>query len=68
MDTQIYVGNVLFSTVNTNSGVLNKHKDWKASSKGNSAIGRVNGDGNIITSNLNYVEDRDFFDTMTNTK
>lgn len=67
MKTVIYLGKVLVSSVHSNASLLygeNQTRGWQTRSKGNSAIGRVNGDRNIIASRLNLLNDPDILDTF----
>lgn len=70
MKTQIYLGKVSMGSVQNNAGVLygeNSLRDWQTRSKGNSAFGRVNGDGNLIVSKLNLLNDPDLIDMIVKT-
>ncbi len=67
MKIDIILGKTFINSVQSNGGVFygeNDLKGWKTHSKSNSATGRVNGDGNIIASRLNVLNDPDFMDTM----
>ena len=71
MKTKIYLGKVYTSMVQENAGVFygdNNMEGWKSSSKTNYAIGRINGDGNFISSRLNLIHDPDIFDMLTKTQ
>lgn len=71
MKTEIYLGKVNLISVQNNAGVFfgeNTLKGWQARSKTNAALGRVNGDGNMIVSRLNYTNDPDFVDMFVKTK
>ncbi len=70
MKTVIYLKKVNMSSVNSNAGVFygdNKLRGWQSRSKGNNALGRVNGDGNRITSCLNFIHDPDIIDMSIKT-
>lgn len=67
MQTRIFLGKVTMNSVNNNAGVFygdNAPRGWRTHSKSNAGIGRINGDGNLITSRLNYLDDPDFFDLL----
>ncbi|OIQ53813.1 hypothetical protein [Neomoorella thermoacetica] len=54
-------------SVNNNAGAFygeNTLRGWQTRSKGNTGVGRVNGDGNVIASRLNYLYDPDHFDLL----
>lgn len=71
MKTEIYLGKVVLSSVNNNAGLLygeNTLREWQIRTKGNAALGRVNGDGNLIASRLNFLNDPDIFDTVIKTR
>lgn len=70
MKTVIYLKEVKMSSVNSNAGVFygdNKLRGWQSRSKGNNALGRVNGDGNQIVSRLNFIHDQDNIDMSIKT-
>lgn len=70
MKTVIYLKEVKMSSVQSNAGVFygeNSLSSWHSRSKGNNAVGRVNGDGNRIVSRLNAVHDQDIIDMAVNT-
>lgn len=70
MKTVIYLKEVKMSSVQSNAGVFygeNRLSGWHSRSKGNNAVGRVNGDGNRIASRLNAVNDQDIIDMSVNT-
>ncbi|MDN5344955.1 MAG: hypothetical protein PWQ18_1068 [Clostridia bacterium] len=67
MKTEIYLGKVHLANVQNNAGIFygeNTLRGWQTRSKGNAGLGRVNGDGNLIASRLNYLHDPDFFDLL----
>lgn len=67
MKTEIYLGKVNLSSVNNNAGLLygeNTLHGWQTRAKGNAAISRVSGDGNLIASRLNFLNDPDIIDTL----
>ncbi|WP_211662112.1 hypothetical protein [Neomoorella glycerini] len=39
-------------------------RGWQARSKSNTTLGRVNGDGNLIASRLNFLHDPDLIDML----
>ncbi|MGB9792051.1 MAG: hypothetical protein ACPLTR_05675 [Thermacetogeniaceae bacterium] len=70
MKTLIYIKEVKMSSVHSNAGVFygeNSLSSWHSRTKGNNAVGRVNGDGNRIASRLNAVHDQDIVDMAVNT-
>jgi len=70
MKTEICLGKVSITNVQSNAGVYygeNMIKGWRAHSKSNSSLGRVNGDGNTIASRLNFVGDSDLMDMVVKT-
>jgi len=65
MKTEIYLGKVNVASVRNNAGVFygeNVLRGWQTRVKGNAGIGRVSGDGNLIASRLNFLQDADFID------
>ncbi|SFR08721.1 hypothetical protein [Desulfoscipio geothermicus] len=67
MEIKIYPGKIDLSHIQYNSGVFygdNNMQDWKTNNKYNAAIGRVNGDRNLIASRLNYLHDPDIIDLL----
>lgn len=67
MQTRILLGKVTINSINNNAGVFygdNVPLGWRTRSKGNAGIGRINGDGNIVASRLNYLDDPDIFDLL----
>lgn len=67
MNTKIYLGKVNFTSVQNNAGVFygdNTLKSWQTRLKNNAALGRVNGDCNLIASRLNFINDSDIFDMV----
>ncbi|MGI9862053.1 hypothetical protein SDD30_11810 [Moorella naiadis] len=67
MKTEIHLGKSLVITVHSNAGLFygeNTLQGWQGRIKGNAGIGRVSGDGNLIASRLNYLDDPDFFDLL----
>lgn len=67
MKTEIHLGKMQITSIQSNAGVFygdNVIKGWRAQSKTNSALGRVNGDGNMIASRLNFLNDPDIADTV----
>jgi hypothetical protein len=70
MITEIRLGRVNVTAVQNNANVLygdNILKGWQSRTKSNAALGRVNGDRNIIASRLNYLNDPDFIDMFVKT-
>lgn len=70
MKTEIRLGRVNVTAVQNNAGVLygdNILKGWQSRTKSNAALGRVNGDRNIIASRLSYLNDPDFIDMFVKT-
>jgi hypothetical protein len=65
MKTEIYLGKVHMASVKVNAGVFygeNTVQGWQIRAKSNAGLGRLNGDGNIVASHLNFVDDPDLFD------
>lgn len=65
MKTEILLGNVTINSIQQNAGVFygeNSAGGWKTRFKFNAALGRVNGDRNVIASRLNLVNDPDVID------
>lgn len=70
MKTEIFLGKVNISAVHQNAGVFygeNSVKGWKTRFKFNAALGRINGDGNIVASRMNLVYDPDIIDQFFKT-
>ncbi|MCL6635129.1 MAG: hypothetical protein K6T29_05095 [Peptococcaceae bacterium] len=67
MKAEIFLGKLILNSVQNNAGTFwgdNTVKGWQTRAKTNSAIGRVNGDGNMILSRLNFLHDPDFIDMV----
>ncbi|MDF9407988.1 hypothetical protein L7E55_06380 [Pelotomaculum isophthalicicum JI] len=71
MKTEIYLGKINLAMAQGNAGIFygdNTLKGWRASSKRNLSLGRVNGDGNFIASRLNFLNDSDIIDMFVKTQ
>ncbi|MEW5762864.1 MAG: hypothetical protein AB1776_06665 [Bacillota bacterium] len=65
MRTEIHLGKIIIISVQNNAGVFhgeNLMRGWCTRAKSNSGFGRVSGDGNLVTSRLNLLNDPDLID------
>lgn len=63
--TKIYLGKVNVASVRNNAGVFygeNTLRGGQTRAKSNAGVGRVSGDGNLIVSRLNLLNDPDVAD------
>ncbi|MGQ9498344.1 MAG: hypothetical protein ACUVRC_04225 [Desulfotomaculales bacterium] len=66
MKTVICLGKVSIAGVRNNAGVFygeNALRGWRTRVKSNAGAGRVTGDGNLVVSRLNLLNDPDVVDT-----
>ncbi|HHP50927.1 MAG TPA: hypothetical protein ENM97_03490 [Moorella mulderi] len=64
---RIYIAGIHINSLRNNAGYFsgeNLAKGWRSRSKANAAFGRLNGDRNLVASQLNCVWDGDFLDTF----
>ena len=64
-ETKIIVGQVQVGSIRANANLLqgdNMAPSWRSHSKTNYALGRVNGDTNLVECRLNYLSDPDYID------